>query len=93
MPKAFFNVGRPAPAAKPVAKVAAARAATPTVPNTPAEIGRIMPGMKVSHAKFGLGKVLGVEGTGESRKAAVFFEGVGQKQLVLKFAKLTIVEE
>ena len=51
-----------------------------------------MPGMRVSHEKFGIGKVLGVEGAGDSRKATVFFEGVGQKQLMLKFAKLTIVE-
>ena len=48
--------------------------------------------MKVQHEKFGIGKVLGIEGEGDSRKAAVFFEGVGQKQLMLKFAKLTIIE-
>ncbi|MBQ9417355.1 MAG: UvrD-helicase domain-containing protein [Bacteroidales bacterium] len=64
----------------------------PAVPNTPAEINAIMPGMKVQHAKFGIGKVLGVEGAADSRKATVFFEGVGQKQLLLKFAKLSIVE-
>ena len=51
-----------------------------------------MPGMKVHHDKFGLGKVMAIEGAGDSRKATVFFEGVGQKQLMLKFAKLTIVE-
>ena len=49
--------------------------------------------MKVSHEKFGIVKVLNVEGAGDSRKATVFFEGTGQKQLMLKFAKLTIVEE
>ncbi len=64
----------------------------PAVPNTPAEIGRIMPGMRVHHDKFGDGKVMGVEGAGDSRKAVVFFEGVGQKVLVLKFAKLSIIE-
>jgi DNA helicase-2/ATP-dependent DNA helicase PcrA len=51
-----------------------------------------MPGMKVQHDKFGIGKVLAVEGSADSRKATVFFEGVGQKQLMLKFAKLTIIE-
>ena len=45
----------------------------------------------VSHAKFGVGKVLSVEGEGDSRKAMIFFDNVGQKLLVLKFAKLTIV--
>ncbi|MBR6292714.1 MAG: UvrD-helicase domain-containing protein [Bacteroidales bacterium] len=64
----------------------------PAIPNTPAEIGRIMPGMKVHHDKFGTGTVQTIEGTADSRKATVFFEGVGQKQLMLKFAKLTIIE-
>lgn len=64
----------------------------PTAPNSPADISRIMPGMRVHHDKFGDGKVMGVEGSGDSRKALVFFEGVGQKVLVLKFAKLSIIE-
>lgn len=51
-----------------------------------------MPGMRVHHDKFGDGKVMGVEGSDDSRKAVVFFEGVGQKVLVLKFAKLSIIE-
>ena len=46
----------------------------------------------MEHGKFGRGKVMAVEGEGDSRKAIVFFDGVGQKQLLLKFAKLTIVE-
>ena len=52
-----------------------------------------MPGMEVHHDKFGSGKVLQVEGNGDSRKAIVFFEGIGQKQLMLKFAKLTIIDK
>ena len=64
----------------------------PTMPNAPAQINAIQVGMNVMHAKFGLGKVLTVEGTGNDRKATVFFENVGQKTLVLAFAKLTIVE-
>ena len=88
LPRAFFNAGKPtAPAAKP-----ARRPSAPVAPNPPAAIAAIMPGMQVQHEKFGIGKVLGVEGSGDSRKAIVFFEGVGQKQLMLKFAKLSIVE-
>ena len=60
--------------------------------NSPAEINAIQVGMTVSHAKFGIGKVLSVEGSDDSRKAVIFFENVGQKQLMLKFAKLSIVE-
>ena len=65
---------------------------TPTQGNSLAEINAIMPGMRVLHAKFGQGKVLSVEGEGDSRKAHIFFEQLGEKQLLLKFAKLTIIE-
>ena len=64
----------------------------PTVPNSPAAINAIQVGMEVMHAKFGRGKVMNVEGSGNDRKAVVFFEGIGQKTLILAFAKLTIVE-
>ena len=64
----------------------------PAVPNTPAQIAAIKVGMTVSHAKFGTGKVLSVTGDGDSRKAVVHFDGVGEKQLLLKFAKLAIIE-
>ena len=93
LPRAFFNAGKPVqnnqnnPKTRIIQKPR-----TAAVPNTPAAISAIMPGMKVSHEKFGIGKVLNVEGDIDSRKATVFFEGVGQKQLMLKFAKLTIIE-
>ncbi len=64
----------------------------PTAGNSPAEIAAIQVGMTVFHVKFGTGKVQAIEGNGDSRKAIVFFDGVGEKQLMLKFAKLTIVE-
>ena len=64
----------------------------PTAGNSPAEIAAIQVGMTVFHVKFGTGKVQAIEGNGDSRKAIVFFNGVGEKQLMLKFAKLTIVE-
>jgi DNA helicase II / ATP-dependent DNA helicase PcrA len=51
----------------------------------------IMTGMEVEHARFGKGKVISVEGNGPNRKATVLFEGVGQKQLLLRFARLNIL--
>jgi DNA helicase-2/ATP-dependent DNA helicase PcrA len=48
-------------------------------------------GMEVEHQRFGLGKVTHIEGNGDSRKATVFFNDYGEKQLVLKFAKLRLV--
>lgn len=55
------------------------------------EPGKILPGMKVEHQRFGLGKVLQVEGVAPDIKATIFFHNAGQKQLLLKFAKLKIV--
>ena len=52
----------------------------------------ILSGMQVEHQRFGKGKILNIEGNGASRKATVFFPAVGQKNLLLKFAKLRIVE-
>ena len=93
LPRAFFNAGKPnqnTPKTPSVQKTPVKR--TATVPNNPAAINAIMPGMKVQHDKFGIGLVQVIEGAGDSRKATVFFEGVGQKQLMLKFAKLTIID-
>ncbi len=56
-----------------------------------ADIGKILPGLEVQHSRFGKGKVLTVEGDGASKKAAIFFNAVGQKQLLLKYAKLKIL--
>ena len=72
-------------------KPVATAAKGPTAQNSAETINAIQPGMVVRHEKFGTGKVLSCEGTGNSRKATVFFEGVGQKALMLAFAKLTIV--
>ena len=52
---------------------------------------KLQSGMQVEHARFGTGKVLNIEGSGAQRKATVFFQGIGQKQLLLKFAKLKII--
>lgn len=48
-------------------------------------------GMQVGHDRFGIGKVISMDGTFPNNKATVFFEGVGQKQLLIKFAKLNIL--
>ncbi len=54
--------------------------------------GQIVPGMEVLHEQFGQGKVLAVEGSGERARATVYFKSVGQKKLVLKFARLQVLE-
>ena len=47
-------------------------------------------GKRVEHARFGYGEVLAIEGKGNDKKALIDFKGVGQKHLLLRFAKLKI---
>jgi DNA helicase II / ATP-dependent DNA helicase PcrA len=49
-------------------------------------------GMFVEHERFGRGKVISVEGKMPDLKAKVFFPNAGEKNLLLKFAKLKITE-
>ena len=48
--------------------------------------------MNVKHSSFGIGKIINISGEGANKKATVFFSGVGQKNMLLKFAKLEIVK-
>ena len=48
-------------------------------------------GCKIEHQRFGIGEVLKLEGSGENAKATVAFTHAGTKQLLLKFAKYTII--
>jgi DNA helicase-2/ATP-dependent DNA helicase PcrA len=47
-------------------------------------------GKRVEHARFGYGEVLAIEGKGNDKKALIDFKGVGQKHLLLRFAKLKV---
>ena len=48
-------------------------------------------GVKVHHDRFGDGEVIAIEGSDGNAKATILFSLFGQKQLLLKFAKLTIL--
>lgn len=54
--------------------------------------GRLVEGAKIEHQRFGVGTVLKLEGSGENAKATVQFVNSGTKQLLLKFAKFTLIE-
>jgi len=64
----------------------------PTPGFTPDAASAFQNGMEVEHEKFGFGKIINLEGTLPDVKATVFFQGLGNKQLLLKFAKLRIVK-
>jgi DNA helicase-2/ATP-dependent DNA helicase PcrA len=82
------QAGTPAPNAggKALSKVAS----TSGPVNTEA-ILTIAEGTEVEHARFGKGKVIKIEGQSPNLKATVFFPTAGQKQLLLKFAKLKVI--
>lgn len=56
------------------------------VPHESVSIGAVM-----EHQRFGIGKIIALEGTGENAKVTVEFRNVGKKQLLLKFAKFKII--
>ncbi|MCB0784486.1 MAG: ATP-dependent DNA helicase, partial [Flavobacteriales bacterium] len=55
------------------------------------EVPQLEEGMTVEHERFGKGKVVKLEGRAPDIKATVFFPSSGQKQLLLRFAKLKVV--
>lgn len=87
----FFS--KPKPASKPVSTTSLlAKAHVPTPGFAPSDTSKLQVGQEVEHERFGFGKVINLEGNKPDIKATVFFKEIGQKQLLLKFAKLRIVE-
>jgi len=91
---------RPVPQQRPVAtqfiadvkpRIVAVRKETPRPQSSIGDIG-LKEGNVIEHQRFGIGTVLKVEGSGENTKATVTFRNAGTKQLLLKFARYTIVQ-
>lgn len=68
------------------------KAHVPTAGFAPSDTSGLQVGMEVEHERFGFGKVINLEGNKPDIKATIFFKELGQKQLLLKFAKLRILE-
>lgn len=68
------------------------KAHVPSAGFMPSPANEFQNGMEVEHEKFGFGKIVQLEGRLPDVKATVFFQGLGNKQLLLKFAKLRIVK-
>jgi DNA helicase-2/ATP-dependent DNA helicase PcrA len=66
-------------------------AAAPANPKTPAAEIRYKLGQRVSHAKFGEGVVLQIEGEGAQERAQINFRNAGTKWLMLAYAQLEIL--
>ena len=66
------------------------RKETPRPQSAIGDIG-LREGNVIEHQRFGIGTVEKIEGSGENTKATVNFQNAGTKQLLLKFAKYSIV--
>ena len=82
-PKPSYTSSKPKPFAS---------AASSSSSLKPASSSSLREGCKIEHQRFGIGEVLKLEGSGENAKATVAFAHAGTKQLLLKFAKYTIIE-
>lgn len=82
---------RPGAAKKQAAPAFTPAAHTPSADFKPDDPKTIQAGMEVEHEKFGIGKVVSLEGDGNNRIATLFFAGIGQKRIMLKYAKVRIV--
>ncbi len=91
--RGISNEPRPTPLAPPknFKKVNAASGNTVLNDGDWATPDQLFEGTDVMHEKFGKGKVLTIEGTGTDSKVTIFFPTAGQKQLLMKFAKLKVV--
>lgn len=65
-------------------------APTPNAKQSPAVKGLAV-GMRINHERFGKGTVVGTEGTGDNAKVRVQFDQAGIKNLLVKFAKITVI--
>jgi DNA helicase-2/ATP-dependent DNA helicase PcrA len=68
------------------------KAHVPSAGFSPSDTSGLQVGMEVEHERFGFGKVIHIEGNKPDLKATIFFKELGQKQLLLKFAKLKIIK-
>ncbi|KWW30214.1 MAG: DNA helicase II / ATP-dependent DNA helicase PcrA [bacterium P3] len=93
LPRTFFTAGRPAPDKRKLRPLTPVnKASVPSQPNSNEEIRRFQVGTKVSHKLFGIGRITAIDGPSDAPQAVIHFEQAGEKRLVLRFAKLSIVE-
>ncbi len=90
--KQYQKKEEPAPKYEPPKHLTKIKTAAGHTASITTDLQQLQAGMHVVHEKFNAGKVVSVEGNGENKIATIFFEGVGNKKIMLKFAKLQIVE-
>ncbi|MEQ8324662.1 MAG: 3'-5' exonuclease [Vicingaceae bacterium] len=85
-----YRVDKPSPSGKKMIKVATGPS-NEISEDVKEILGQLQQGSKVYHEKFGKGVVELLEGEGFNQKASIVFDGMGKKQLLLRFAKLKLI--
>ncbi len=57
----------------------------------PSPINKLIAGAKVRHTRYGSGRIIAVDGVPENRIATILFSGLGEKRIMLKYAKLEVI--
>ena len=81
---------RPDP--KPASDTSSSSSSSAGTSSSGSSFGALKEGCKIEHQRFGVGFVRKIEGQGENAKATVEFQNSGVKQLLLKYAKYTILD-
>lgn len=81
---------KPIPSIPPKARMKSVSKAAPSSGPT-IGLSEIQQGIRVSHSRFGFGTVLSTDGVGNDAKALIRFDQSGEKNVLLRFAKLKVV--
>ena len=88
--KRVISQFRPDP--KPASDTSSSSSSSAGSSSSGSSFGALKEGCKIEHQRFGVGVVRKIEGLGENAKATVEFQNSGVKQLLLKYAKYTILD-
>ncbi|WP_308764432.1 UvrD-helicase domain-containing protein [uncultured Bacteroides sp.] len=73
-------------------KVANSSAENQSAQSMQTSLGELRVGQNIQHERFGMGEVTKLEGSGDNAKATIRFRHAGEKQLLLRFARFTVID-
>jgi DNA helicase-2/ATP-dependent DNA helicase PcrA len=73
-------------------KVASSSAESQSAQSMQTSLGELRVGQNIQHERFGMGEVTKLEGSGDNAKATIRFRHAGEKQLLLRFARFTVID-
>ena len=73
-------------------KVASSSTENQSAQSMQTSLGELRVGQNIQHERFGMGEVTKLEGSGDNAKATIRFRHAGEKQLLLRFARFTVID-